>query len=185
MSEMMMEKGQGPELMQDRLLKKRKVLVFGKIDEKRAGQIIAALFFLAEESNEKITMYIDSEGGNETDILAIFDVMRSLECPVETICVGKAHGLTALLVAGGSKGLRKAYQNSEMMLAQVSRDRTFGQASDIELETEHLVQLKGRIVKLLADLCNVNKDKIAADMERKYWLFADEAKAYGLVDELI
>ncbi len=185
MSEILKEQGHGPEMMQDRLLKKRIVLAFGKIDEKKAEQTIASLLWLSEENDEKISMLIDSEGGNETDILAIYDVMQRLNCPVETVCVGKVHGLAALLLAGGTKGLRKAYQNSEIMLEQVNRDRTFGQASDIELETDHLISLKKRIIGILADQTGNTPEKVSADMERKYWLFADEAKSYGLVDELI
>ncbi len=185
MSEMTKEQNHGPEMMQDRLLKKRKILAFGKIDEKKAEQIIASMLWLNEENNESINLLIDSEGGNETDILAIYDMMKHLDCSVETRCIGKAHGLSALLLAGGTKGMRKAYPNSEVMLEQVNRGRTFGQASDIELETDHLLALKKRIIEILAKETGNLQERIAADMERKYWLFAEDAKAYGLVDELI
>lgn len=187
MSEMTMEKMPGgPEPMQTRLMKKRKVLAFGKIDEKSAEQIIALLLLLESENPEdKITLYIDSEGGNETDILAIYDAMRMLSCPVETLCVGKANGLSALLLAGGKKGMRLASENSEIMLAQVSRDRTFGQASDIELESEHLLRKKKRITALLAELSGNEVEKVTEDMERKCWMFADEALAYGLIDRIV
>ena len=179
------EQGRGPEALQDRLLKKRKVFIFGKIDDKKAEQIIASLIWLNEENGDPITVLIDSEGGNETDILAIYDVMTHLECAVETLCVGKAHGLAALLLAAGNKGVRKAYQNSEVMLEQVNRGRTFGQASDIELETDHLLRQKQRIISLLSKATGNSVEKISADMERKYWLFAEEAKAYGLVDAIV
>lgn len=169
-----------------RLLKKRTILAFGELDEKATGTIIASMLFLADlDAEAPITLYINSSGGNETEILAIYDVMRHISCPVETVCVGKAHGLSALLLAGGEKGKRKAYANSEIMLMQVSRERTFGQASDIELETDHLLKAKQRINQLLADLCGRSPSEVYADMERKYWLFAEDAKAYGLIDQVI
>lgn len=176
----------GVENLNARLLKQRKILAFGEINEKLAGNIIAAMFYLADQNaQEPIKMYINSCGGSETDILAVFDVMQHVDCPVETICVGKAHGLSALLLAGGTKGKRTAYANSEIMLTQVSRDRTFGQASDIELETEHLLQAKKRINKLLAVLCGKEEQELCSDLERKYWLFAEQAKEYGLIDTII
>lgn len=172
--------------LSDRLLEKRTVLLFGKLDEKKASKIISAMLYLeACDASAPITLYLNTEGGDEADVLAIYDVMRTLQCPVETVCVGKAHGLSALLLAGGTKGMRKAYANSEIMLSQVQRDRTFGQASDIELETEHLLRVKERINLILANLCQKSAEEIKNDLERKYWLFAEEAKAYGIIDEVI
>lgn len=186
MSENMNQKLKIEESLTTRLLKKRIILAFGEINDEISCNIISGMLFLAaEDASEPITLYINSSGGCETDILAVFDVMQNLPCDVETVCVGKAHGLSALLLAGGAKGHRKAYANSEIMLMQVGRDRTFGQASDIELETEHLLQSKTRINALLATLCGKETEKIAADLERKYWLFADQALAYGLIDEII
>ena len=176
----------GLENLSASLLAARKVLAFGQIDEKTSCEIIAKLLYLAEEdAAAPIILYINCSGGSETEILAVYDVMKNISCPVETICVGKAHGLSALLLAGGEKGRRKAYVNSEIMLTQVSRDRTFGQASDIELETEHLLHSKKRINQLLASLCNRSEEQLSADMERKYWLFAGEAREYGLIDQVI
>lgn len=176
----------GVENLNARLLKQRKILAFGEINEKAAGNIIAAMFYLVDQNKqEPIKLYINSCGGSETDILAIYDVMQHLGCPVETVCAGKANGLSALLLAGGTKGKRAAYANSEIMLTQVSRERTFGQASDIELETEHLLNAKKRINKLLAKLCGKTEDELCADLERKYWMFAEQAKEYGLIDTVI
>lgn len=167
-------------------LEKRRILLFGLLDEKKAASVISAMLYLADEdASAPITILINCEGGAETEILAVYDIMKQLPCPIETICVGKANGLSALLLAGGTKGARKAYANSEVMLAQVQRDRTFGQASDIELETEHLLKVKNRINGLLAALCGKDAQEIEADLERKYWLFAEEAKAYGLIDQVI
>ena len=176
----------GLETLSSRLLKKRTILAFGKLDEKAAGNIISSLLYLEDlDAGKPITLYIHSEGGSETEILGIFDVMRAIRCPVETVCIGKAHGLSALLLAGGEKGKRKAYANSEIMLSQVSRDKTFGQASDIELETEHLLETKRRVTALLAQLCEKDPEQVRTDMERKYWLFAEQAREYGLIDQII
>lgn len=168
-----------------RLLNERKVLAFGELNEKKAAVVIASLLALADESDAPIKLYINSTGGCETEILGIFDVMNAIPCPVETVCVGKAHGLSALLLAGGDKGKRSAYANSEIMLTQVSRDRTFGQASDIELETEHLLNAKNRITGILAKLCGRTQEELFADMERKHWLYAEDALSYGLIDRII
>lgn len=167
-------------------LEKRRILLFGTLDEKKAASVISAMIYLEDlDPSAPISLYINCEGGAETEILAVYDVMQRLACPVETVCVGKANGLSALILAGGTKGTRKAYVNSEVMLSQVQRDRTFGQASDIELETEHLLKIKERINEILAALCGKDAGEIRADLERKYWLFADEAKAYGLIDLVI
>ncbi len=176
----------GFESLGARLLNKRAILAFGEINEKTSFQIISALLYLAgQDSNAPITLYINSVGGNETDALAIYDVMRNLSCPIHTVCVGKAHGMASLLLVGGAKGERAAYANSEIMLTQVERDRTFGQASDIELETNHLLDVKARVNALFATLCDKDIAQINKDMERKHWLFAEQALAYGLIDKIL
>ncbi len=168
-----------------KLLDQRTILLFGELTEKKAEKIIGAMLVLQEENSDPIKLIINCSGGIETEILAVYDAMRHLSCEVETLCIGKAHGLSALLLAGGSQGKRAAYANAEIMLMQVGRDRTFGQASDIELETEHLLASKKRVNALLAEACGKNKEELAADLERKYWLFAEDAKAYGLIDTVI
>lgn len=169
-----------------RLLKQRTVLVFGALNEELSSKVISSLLYLAAEDAEKpIELLINSVGGDETEALAIFDMMQAIPCPIHTVCVGKAHGMAAVLLAGGQKGERKIYANGEVMLTQVGRDRTFGQASDIELETEHLLNVKERVADLLAKLTEMPKDKIEANLERKHWMFADQALAYGLVDKVI
>ena len=173
-------------LVATKLLDKRVILAFGNLDEMKAGEIIAALLYMEMEDPEgEITLYVNSCGGNETEIFGIYDVMQKLSCPIRTVCVGKAHGLSALLVAGGGAGKRFAYANAEMMLMQVGRDRTFGQASDIELETNHLLDAKKRFSQVLAKHCKKDAAAVEADMERKFWLYAEKALEYGLIDRVI
>ena len=174
------------ENMSARLLKQRTILLFGSLNEELSSKVISSLIYLADEDAEKpITLMINSIGGDETEALAIFDMMRTISCPIHTLCLGKAHGMAALLLAAGEKGERKMYANGEAMLTQVGRDRTFGQASDIELETEHLLGVKERIADLLVQLTNTSKEKIQADLERKHWLFAEQALEYGISDKII
>lgn len=169
-----------------KLLKQRTVLLFGTLDEKLSSEIISSFLYLEAEDTEKpINLLINSAGGDETEALAIFDIMQSVSCPIYTACVGKAHGMAALLLAGGEKGERKMHANGEVMLTQVSRDRTFGQASDIELETEHLLNVKERVAALWTRLTGMPADKIQSDLERKHWLFAEQALEYGIIDKVI
>ncbi len=169
-----------------RLLKQRTVLLFGPLDEELSSKVISSLLYLASEDQEKpITLMINSVGGDETEALAIFDIMQAISCPIHTVCLGKAHGMAALLLAAGEKGERKMHANGEVMLTQVSRDRTFGQASDIELETEHLLDVKERVAVLLSQLTGMSKEKIQGDLERKHWLFANQALEYGIIDKVI
>jgi ATP-dependent Clp protease protease subunit len=179
-------RNEGADLLNSRLLDKRKLFIFGSIDSKTARQVISSLIFLGEEDAEKkITVYVDAEGGDQAEALGIYDVMRHLPCPVETVCVGKAHGMAALVLAGGTKGLRKAYANSEIMLMQIGHERAFGQASDIELATEHLLQSKKRINGIFASLCGKTEEEITAVSERKFWMYAENAKEFGLIDAII
>ncbi len=176
----------GAEALEFKMLKNRIVMVFGALTDKVAHKVISALLYLeAEDAKAPIKMYINSVGGNETEGLAVYDVMRNLTCPVHTLCVGKAHGASALLLAGGTNGERAAYANSEIMLSQIERDRTFGQASDIELETDHLLASKKRMNCIFASLCGRSEEEIKVNTERKYWLFAEQAKEYGLIDRII
>lgn len=186
MNEPIFASDKGFENVSARLLKDRKILVFGAIDEEKAAEVVASLLYLESvDADAPIKLYINSIGGNEADALAIFDIIRAVSCPVHTVCVGKAHGMAALILAGGEKGERSAYSNSEIMLTQVSRDRTFGQASDIELETTHLLEIKQRVNDLLAKITQTDSAQIHDHMERKHWLFAAQAKEYGLIDNII
>jgi ATP-dependent Clp protease protease subunit len=186
MNEPIFAADKGFENMGARLLKDRVVLIFGALDEEKTAGVISSLLYLESvDRSAPIKLYINSTGGSETDALAIFDVIRTISCPVYTICLGKAHGMAALILAGGEKGQRAAYANSEIMLTQVSRDRTFGQASDIELETAHLLEIKKRVNDLLSEITRVESAQIHDCLERKHWLFAEQAKEYGLIDKII
>lgn len=185
MSEAIFCSNNGSENLSARLLKSRTILLFGELDEKKSEMIISALLYLAQEDpSAPIKILINSVGGDETEALAIFDILQNLPCSVQTVCVGKARGMAALLLAGGTNGERAAYANSEIMISQVSRDRTFGQASDIELETEHLLMVKKKVIAILAKRCGLAEEKISADIERNYWLFAEDALKYGLIDKI-
>ena len=186
MCDMNLSSEKGMESLEAKLLNERTIMLFGELNDKNARRVISSLLYLqAMDAKAPIKLYINSVGGPETEGLAIYDVMQHLTCPVHTLCLGKAHGSAALILAGGEKGYRSAYANSEIMLNQIERDRTFGQASDIERETEHLLDSKRRMNAIFAAHCNKSESEICADTERKYWLFSDQAIEYGLIDRVI
>jgi ATP-dependent Clp protease protease subunit len=167
-----------------RLLEDRVVFLNGEVNSMSANLVIAQLIFLeAKDPTKDISLYINSPGGSVTDGFAIFDTMNYLKCDVSTICVGLAASMGAFLLAAGKKGKRYALQNSEIMIHQ-PLGGTQGQATDIQIQAEHILKLKKRLTKILAENCDKPLDKVAADCERDYYMSADEAKAYGLIDKV-
>src|SRR5690348_13885376 len=167
-----------------RLLKDRIVFV-GQIDDHIANLVIAQLLFLQMEDGKKdINLYINSPGGSVTAGLAIYDTMQFLTCDVTTYCLGMAASMGAVLLAAGTKGKRFALQNSEIMIHQVSGGAQC-QASDVERTVEYMFKLKKRLIRILAQHTGKAEDQVLHDSDRDYYMNAGEAKAYGLVDEVI
>ncbi len=168
-----------------RLLKDRIIFLGDQIDDHLANLIIAQLLFLdAQDSKKPIKMYINSVGGSVTDGLAIYDTMQHIKSPVSTICVGLSASMAAILLAGGDKGLRFALPNSEILLHQVMGGAT-GQASDVKIKAEQILKLKDRLNKLLHKHTNQPLKKIERDTDRDYYMTAEEALKYGLIDKII
>jgi len=168
-----------------RLLKERIVFLGGPIDDVVANSIIAQLLFLDHEDSKKdILFYINSPGGSVHAGLAIYDTMQHVKSPVSTICVGIAASMGSILLAAGAKGKRFALPNSEVMIHQ-PLSGVEGQASDIEISAKHILRIKERINMLLAKHTGQKYEKIEEDADRDFWLTADEAKRYGIVDEII
>jgi len=167
-----------------RLLEDRVVFLNGEVNSQSANLVIAQLIFLeAKDPTKDICLYINSPGGSVTDGFAIFDTMNYIKCDVSTICVGLAASMGAFLLAAGTKGKRFALPNSEIMIHQ-PLGGTQGQATDIAIQAEHILKLKKRLTKILADNCGKDLEKVAADCERDHYMSADEAKAYGLIDKV-
>jgi ATP-dependent Clp protease protease subunit len=167
-----------------RLLKERIIFLGGGIDDNVANLIIAQLLFLeAEDPDKDIHLYINSPGGVVTAGMAIFDTMRYIKSPVSTICVGQAASMGAFLLAAGEKGKRFSLTHSRIMIHQPLGGFQ-GQATDIHIHAKEILRMKDELNAILAELTGQNVEKVAADTERDYFLSADEAREYGLIDTI-
>ena len=168
-----------------RLLKERIIFLAGVIDDNKANIVIAQLLFLASQNQEKdIKVYINSPGGSVTAGLAIYDTMQHIKPEISTICVGLAASMGATLLAAGTKGRRFALPNSEIMLHQVAGGAS-GMASDIEITARQILKIKEKINLILANHTGQKIDKISQDTDRDFYLSPEEAKKYGLIDEIL
>ena len=168
-----------------RLLKERVIFLVGGVDDYVANVIVAQLLFLEADNPEKdISLYINSPGGIVTAGLAIYDTMRFIKPDVSTICVGQAASMGSFLLAAGAKGKRYILPNSRVMIHQPSGG-TQGQASDIAIQAKEILYLRERLNQELAANTGQPIEKIAADVERDYFMNAEEAKAYGVVDAVL
>lgn len=168
-----------------RLLKERIIFISGEIDNVTADLVVAQLLFLeSEDPNKDIQIYINSPGGSVSAGFAIFDTMNYIKPDVSTICIGMAASMGAFLLAAGKKSKRFALPNSEIMIHQPLGGAQ-GQASDIMIHAEKIIEIRQRINKILADETGQPLEKIEHDTDRDYFLSADEAKKYGLIDNVI
>jgi ATP-dependent Clp protease, protease subunit len=167
-----------------RLLKERIIFLGDAIEDNVANLIIAQLLFLESEDPEKdISLYINSPGGVVTSGLAIYDTMRYLRAPVSTICIGQAASMGAVLLAAGAKGKRYALPNARIMIHQGSGGFR-GNTPDVEIQMREMLHLTDRLMQILADHTGQSHEKVKRDSERDYFMSAEEAKAYGLIDEV-
>ncbi len=168
-----------------RLLKDRIIFLGTEIDDIVANSIIAQMLFLeADDPEKEIHLYINSPGGVITSGLAIYDTMNYIKSPVSTICLGQAASMAAFLLAAGEKGKRLAVPNARIMIHQPSGGAR-GQATDIEIQAQEILRLKKRINEILAEKTGKDEKKVRQDCERDYFMSAEEAKEYGLVDTVI
>ncbi|MBI2592853.1 MAG: ATP-dependent Clp endopeptidase proteolytic subunit ClpP [Candidatus Colwellbacteria bacterium] len=168
-----------------RLLKNRIVFLGGPINDLIANTVIAQLLFLEHEDPEKdIDLYINCPGGIVSDGLAIYDTMQVIKPDVRTICVGIAASMGAFLLSAGKKGKRMALPNSEILIHQIMGGAE-GQARDVEIAANRIVKLKSSVNKLLAKHTGQPLAKIEKDTDRDYWLSPEEAKEYGIIDEIV
>jgi len=168
-----------------RLLKDRIIFLGEPIDDHVANIIIAQFLFLDAENKDKdIKFYINSPGGSVSAGLAIYDTMQYIKSPVSTICVGMAASMASVLLAAGEAGKRFALPNSEIMLHQIMGGAE-GQASDIKIRAEHILKMKNKMNKILAQHTGKSVATIEKDSDRDYFMEAEEAQKYGLVDKII
>ena len=167
-----------------RLLKDRIIFIGGPIDDDTANIVVAQMLFLEGDDPDKdINLYINSPGGSVSAGLAIYDTMQYIKCEVSTICVGLAASMGAFLLAAGAKGKRKALPNAEIMIHQVSGGAQ-GQATDINIQAEQILKIKKRLNEILSARTGQSVDRVTRDTERDNYMSAEEARAYGLIDEV-
>jgi ATP-dependent Clp protease protease subunit len=168
-----------------RLLKERIIFLGGPITDAVANTIIAQLIFLDSQDTKKdLSLYINSPGGSVTAGLAIYDTMQYVSCDVSTICVGITASMAATLLAAGTKGKRLALPSAEVLIHQVMGGAE-GQATEIEISARHILAIKERLNRILAKHTGQPIKKIEKDTDRDYYMTADEAKAYGIIDTIV
>lgn len=168
-----------------RLLRDRIIFLSGVIDDHTANIVIAQLLFLENEDAKKdIKLYINSPGGSVTSAMAMYDTMNHIKPDVSTICIGMAASAAAFLLSSGVKGKRFALPNSEVMIHQVMGGAE-GQASDIAIAAKQILKTKEKLNKILAKNTGQPLERVEKDSDRDYYMSADEAKKYGLIDEIV
>jgi ATP-dependent Clp protease protease subunit len=169
-----------------RLLKERIIFLGSPVDDNVANLIVAQLLFLeAEDSEKDINLYVNSPGGVVSAGLAIYDTMRYIKAKVSTTCVGEAASIAALLLAAGEKGKRFALPNARVMIHQPSAHGISGMATDIEIHAREILKLKEELSRILSKHTGQPLEKIVEDSDRNFFMSAEEAKTYGLIDEVI
>ncbi|MBI5152179.1 ATP-dependent Clp protease proteolytic subunit [Candidatus Peregrinibacteria bacterium] len=167
------------------LLKERIVFIGTAIDDNVANTVIAQLLFLEKENPKKdITIYVHTPGGHVSAGLAIYDTMQALKCDIATVCVGMAASMGAIILAGGTKGKRFALQNAEIMIHQ-PLGGIEGQAADIRIHADHIIKTKDRLNKILAKHTWKDIKTVEKDTDRDFFMNAEEAKKYGVIDEIV
>lgn len=168
-----------------RLLKERIIFLGGPIDDGVANTIIAQLLFLEKQDPKAdVMLYINSPGGVVTSALAIYDTINYIKCDVSTVCVGMAASAASLLLSSGAKGKRFILPNAEVLIHQVMGGAE-GQASDIDISARHILKMKERLNKILANNTDQPIEKIEKDSDRDFYMTAEEAKKYGIVDKIL
>lgn len=168
-----------------RLLKERIIFLGEPIDDTVANIVIAQMLFLESEDKSKdIKLYINSPGGSVTAGMAIYDTMQYVKSPVMTICIGMAASMAAVLLAAGQAGKRLGLPNSEILLHQIMGGAE-GQAADIKIQAEHILRIRERLDKILAKHTKQQLPKIQKDTDRDFWMTAEEAKKYGVIDKIV
>lgn len=169
-----------------RLLKERIIFIGSPIDDVTASLVIAQLLFLESEDSERdIYMYLNTPGGSISSGLAIYDTMQYVKPAVATICIGMAASMGAVLLAGGAEGKRSSLPNSRIMIHQPWMGGLQGQATDIEIHAKEILKMKETLYQILARHTKQPIERIYADSERDYYLSANDAKDYGLIDEVL
>lgn len=166
------------------VLEDRIIQLVGPITDEVAASVVAQLLYLASRGAEDIKLYINSPGGSVSAGMAIYDTMQFIEPDVATVCVGRAASMGAVLLSGGATGKRSVLEHGEVMIHQPSGG-VEGQATDMVIEAEHIKRVRSTLVQLLAENCGKTPEQTEKTMERDYWMSAEDALQYGIVDKII
>ncbi len=166
------------------LLKERKVFLWGQVDDKSAKHVVDRLLYLDAVSNEDIHFYINSPGGYVTSGFSIYDTIKSIKSPVNTICTGLAASMGSILLSAGEKGKRFIQPHARVMIHQPSGGAR-GPASDIEITAQEILKTKELSARILADNCGQDFEKVMKDFNRDHWMGAEESVEYGIVDAVL
>jgi ATP-dependent Clp protease protease subunit len=167
-----------------RLLEDRIILLCGEIDDHLANNIVAQLLYLDSLNKENINLYINSNGGSVTAGFAIYDTMNYIKSDVSTICIGLAASMGAFLLSSGTKGKRYSLPNADILIHQPSGGAE-GQATEMKIAAEHIIKMRDKLNNILAKNTGKKLEQIANDVERDYYMTADEARDYGLIDKIL
>ena len=168
-----------------RLLNDRIIMLTEEVNDTTSSLVVAQLLYLeGQDPSKDISLYINSPGGSVTAGLAIYDTMQYIKCDVTTICVGMAASMGAFLLTAGAKGKRKALPNSEIMIHQPLGGAK-GQATDIEIQARHILKIKEKMNSIIAERTGQDLEKVKQDTERDFYMSAEEAKEYGIIDQII
>jgi ATP-dependent Clp protease protease subunit len=169
-----------------RLLNDRIIILSDEVNDQTASLVVAQLLYLeAQDPDKDISLYINSPGGSISAGMAIYDTMQYIKCDVSTICVGMAASMGAFLLCAGAKGKRYALPNSEIMIHQPLMGGVQGQASDIKIHADHIIRIRERMNRIMAERCGREYEEVARDTERDNYMTAQQAAEYGLVDQVI
>ncbi|HLR36449.1 MAG TPA: ATP-dependent Clp protease proteolytic subunit [Chitinophagaceae bacterium] len=170
-----------------KFLEQRKVFLWGVVDNDSCKAIVNRLLYLdAIDPGKEITFYISSPGGMVTSGMVVYDTMQMIQSPVSTVCMGMAASMGSILLSGGEKGQRKIYPNGEVMIHQPSIGGMFrGVSADLEIQAEQIQKTKEKGAKILAENCGQTVEKVMKDFDRDYWMDADSAIEYGIVDSIV
>ncbi|MCB9226147.1 MAG: ATP-dependent Clp protease proteolytic subunit [Chitinophagales bacterium] len=168
-----------------KFLDERKVFLWGAVHDESAKNVVNRLLYLeAQDPGKEITFYINSPGGVVTSGLVMIDAMHMISSPVKTVCMGMCASMGAMLLSQGEKGKREIWNNGRVMIHQPSIGGAYGQASDLEITAEQMQKTKMILAEMLAESCKKSVEQIMEDFDRDYWMDADEALKYGIVDEI-
>ena len=169
-----------------RLLNDRIIMLSEEVNDVTASLVVAQLLYLeAQDPDKDISLYINSPGGSISAGMAIYDTMQYIKCDVSTICVGMAASMGAFLLCAGAKGKRYALPNSEIMIHQPLMGGVQGQASDIKIHADHIIRIRERMNRIMAERCGRTYEEVARDTERDNYMTAQQAAEYGLVDQVM